>query len=336
MPHSNISIFVPHIGCPCRCSFCNQFTITEQIYVPHGDDVDKAVACAAASKRFDPQNGEIAFFGGSFTAINRDYMTELLSAAKKHIDADQVMGIRISTRPDCINDEILTLLKDYGVTSIELGAQSMRDSVLSANNRGHSSDDVYIASELIKQYGFELGLQMMTGLYLDDDDGAIYTANEFVKIAPSTVRIYPTIVLENTELAVKYKNGEYKPQTVESAVTLCARLLKIFEKAGIKVIRLGLHSIDTEKYVAGPWHPAFSELCENKIYRDTILKQLGNKGKYTVYVSDGELSKAIGQKRSNILYFADQGYDCKITVDKNLSPGCVRIEGSDQHKTEIY
>lgn len=333
MPHSNISIFVPHIGCPCNCSFCNQFLITEQLYIPHSEDVDKAVAFAVASKRYDSQNGEIAFFGGSFTSINRDYMTELLSAAKRHIDDGRAKGIRISTRPDGIDDEILSLLKDYGVTSIELGAQSMRDSVLNDNNRGHTAADVYRASELIKNYGFELGLQMMTGLYRDDDDGALFTANEFVRLAPNTVRIYPTIVLENTELAVKYKNGEYNPQTIERAVELCAELLLIFERENIKVIRLGLHSIDTDKYVAGPWHPAFSELCENKIYRNSIFRQLNKKGKYTIYVADGELSKAIGHKKSNIQYFAAQGYDCKIIIDKNLTPRRVRIEGSDQNQT---
>lgn len=329
MAHSNISVFVPHIGCPCKCSFCNQFSITEQIFIPHEKDVDNAVEIALNSKKYDPENGEIAFFGGSFTAINRDYMTELLSAAKKHIDMGHAKGIRISTRPDCIDNDVLNLLKAYGVTAIELGAQSMRDEVLKANNRGHNSDDVYNAAELIKKYDFELGLQMMTGLYMDNDEGAEFTANEFVKINPETVRVYPTIVLENTELARFYKNGEYEPQSIDAAVELCARLLLLFEKNNINVIRLGLHSIDMSKYVAGPWHPAFSELCENRIYRDIISTQLGEKVNYTVYVAEGEMSKAVGQKKSNILFFKDNGYNLKFKEDLSLSARDIRIKGSE-------
>lgn len=326
MSHSNISIFVPHIGCPCKCSFCNQFSITKQHYSPKSYDVDKAVSEALKSKRYNAKETEIAFFGGSFTAINREYMTELLSAAKKHIDNGNVSGIRISTRPDCIDNEILDILKEFGVTSIELGAQSMRDEVLDMNNRGHSASDVYNASKLIKVYGFELGLQMMTGLFGDDDEGAIFTANEFVKLGPKTVRIYPTIVLSDTFLADKYKNGEYEPQTVDEAVKLCTRLTLIFENAGINIIRLGLHTIDTNEYVAGPWHPAFSELCENEIYKNIILSKLCVKGNYTASVARGEVSKTIGQKRSNIDYFESLGYIVKIKEDENLYPRNVKIE----------
>ena len=326
MAHSNISIFVPHIGCPCKCSFCNQFLITRQHYSPKTEDVDKAVSDALKSKRHNAKETEIAFFGGSFTAIDREYMTELLSAAKRHIDNGNVSGIRISTRPDCIDSEILDILKEFGVTAIELGAQSMRDEVLVMNNRGHSASDVHSAAGLIKAYGFELGLQMMTGLYGDDDEGAIYTANEFVKLEPKTVRIYPTIVLNDTFLAEKFKKGEYTPQIVTDAVGICTRLIPIFENAGIDIIRLGLHTIDTDEYVAGPWHPAFSELCENEIYRNIILSKLSEKGKYIISVARGEISKAIGQKRSNIDYFDSLGYRVKIKEDNNIYPRIVKIE----------
>ncbi len=329
MSHSNISVFVPHIGCPCKCSFCNQFSITEQVYIPHENDVDKAVNIALASKKYDSENGEIAFFGGSFTAIDKDYMTELLGAAKKHIDLGHVKGIRISTRPDCINSKILDLLKAYGVTSIELGAQSMIDDVLNANNRGHNAESVYNASKLIKEYDFELGLQMMTGLYKDTDEGAKFTAKEFVKLKPDTVRIYPTIVLENTELERLFRLGEYKPQSVENAVELCSDLLILFEKNNIDVIRLGLHSIDISKYVAGPWHPAFSELCENKIYRDIISSHLESKGNYTVFVGKGELSKVIGQKKSNLKFFYDNGYNLAFKEDTGINARNIIIKGSE-------
>lgn len=241
LAHSNISIFVPHIGCPNKCSFCNQRYITGANKAPNSADVDKAVKAALNGKKFNPETAEIAFFGGSFTAINRSYMTDLLKAAAKYVKDKTVRGIRISTRPDAIDGEILDLLKEYGVTSVELGAQSMNDRVLKMNNRGHTSGEVARASELIKEYGFELGLQMMTGLYADNDSSAIKTAQKLIALRPATVRIYPTIVLKDTDLAALYADGIYKPQSLSEAVNLAVKLYKLFNSEGIKVIRLGLH-----------------------------------------------------------------------------------------------
>ena len=238
MKKGNISIFVPHLGCPCQCSFCNQKTITGQANQPTPQDVDKAVKTALKSKGFDY---EIAFFGGSFTAIDREYMISLLKAANKYIKSNEVKGIRISTRPDYIDKEILDILKSYGVTSIELGAQSMSDDVLLANDRGHSAESVFKSSELIKSYGFSLGLQMMTGLYKSDIQKDLYTAETFVKINPDTVRIYPTVIMKDTKLAELYLNGEYTPYSLEKSVNLCSKLIELFEKNNIKIIRLGLH-----------------------------------------------------------------------------------------------
>ena len=232
MKKGNISIFVPHLGCPCQCSFCNQKTITGQANQPTPQDVDKAVKTALKSKGFDY---EIAFFGGSFTAIDREYMISLLKAANKYIKSNEVKGIRISTRPDCIDEEILDLLKEYGVTSIELGAQSMDDEVLLANRRGHTAKDVENASELIKSYGFELGLQMMTGLYKDSEEKAIKTAEKIIALSPQTVRIYPTVVLKGTYLADLYLSGEYKPLNADESAQLCAKLVLLFEKNNIKI-----------------------------------------------------------------------------------------------------
>ena len=232
MKKGNISIFVPHLGCPCQCSFCNQKTITGQANQPTPQDVDKAVKTALKSKGFDY---EIAFFGGSFTAIDREYMISLLKAANKYIKSNEVKGIRISTRPDCIDEEILDLLKEYGVTSIELGAQSMDDEVLLANRRGHTAKDVENASELIKSYGFELGLQMMTGLYKDSEEKAIKTAEKIIALSPQTVRIYPTVVLKGTYLADLYLSGEYKPLNADESAQLCAKLVLLFEKNNIKM-----------------------------------------------------------------------------------------------------
>lgn len=316
--HANISVFVPHVGCPNMCSFCDQRHITGVKVAPGGDDVIHAVYTAKKSPNYDKNNTEIAFFGGSFTAINRNYMVSLLKAAYGFVKSGDVAGIRISTRPDAVDEEILALLRSYGVTSIELGAQSMDDDVLKKNNRGHSASDVTDASKLIKKHGFSLGLQMMTGLYGDTDEKAFETARRIIELKPETVRIYPTIVLKGTSLAALCADGYYKPQTLESAVNICAKLLTLFEENDVKVIRLGLHSIDTKAYVAGPWHPAFSELCYSKIFFDKALGILGEKGSYSLFVSPGNISKMTGQKRENIKKLETLGYHCRVFGDSEL------------------
>lgn len=317
--HSNISIFVPHIGCPNKCSFCNQRYITGSCWAPGVMDVEKAVAAAKDSKNFDSKTAEIAFFGGSFTAINRNYMTALLKAAEQFVNDGTVKGIRISTRPDAIDDEILTLLKEHKVTSIELGAQSMNDRVLRMNNRGHTAGDVERASRLIREHGFELGLQMMTGLYGDSDNSAVKTAERLIALQPDTVRIYPTIVLKDTDLAALYADNIYKPQTLDSAITLAAKLYKMFTEKGIRVIRLGLHSIEEKAYIAGPWHPAFSELCQSQIMLTEVLSRLTEKGKYNIRVAKSAVSKMTGQGRKNIIFLKSRGYYCKVSADEKLS-----------------
>lgn len=326
--HANISVFVPHIGCPHRCSFCNQNHITGENDAPTKETVDNAVNEALKNPHYDPKNTELAFFGGSFTAIPKNYRLELLNAAYKYVKNGTVCGIRISTRPDCIDEEILSELKSYGVTAIELGAQSMDDTVLKLNFRGHTARDVENASKLIKQFGIELGLQMMTGLLGDTDEISIKTAEKIAEINPDTVRIYPTVVLKNTYLAKAYEKGEYTPQSVENAASLCAKLLYIFYKYSINVIRLGLHSIDASAFVAGPWHSAFGEITKSKIYLEEIIGQLKGKtkGNYTIFVNPSEISKATGQKRSNITALQSLGYQCKIKGDNTINIYNVKIK----------
>ena len=211
MKHSNISIFVPHIGCKHQCTFCNQREITGQQYCPGADDVISAAQQAKRDLGERTKNAEIAFFGGSFTAIKRSYMTELLEAAYPFVKDGSFYGIRLSTRPDAIDREVLDILRGYGVTSIELGAQSMDDDVLKMNRRGHTAADVEKASALIKEYGFSLGLQMMTGLYGSSDEKDRETARRLARLSPETVRIYPTVVMRGTELYGLYSRGEYSP-----------------------------------------------------------------------------------------------------------------------------
>ncbi|HIS24229.1 MAG TPA: radical SAM protein [Candidatus Faeciplasma gallinarum] len=324
--HANLSIFVPHVGCPHKCSFCNQNTITGSSDIPHAADV-KAVCEQAISEGVDPKETEIAFFGGSFTAVPRAYMLELLEAAREYVKKG-FSGVRLSTRPDAITPEILGILKKYGVTSIELGAQSMCDDVLSANERGHTAKDVSDASKLIKDYGFSLGLQMMVGLYKSTPEKDIYTAKKLIELEPSEVRIYPVVVLENTKLGELYKSGEYKTYSLETGVEVCATLLDMFERENIRVIKLGLHaSCDVEHdMLGGIYHPALRELCEGIRFRrcmERLAADSGVRDRCTFLVNPRDLSKALGQHRCNIVYFKSKGIDVTVKPDAKVAKGVV-------------
>lgn len=327
---ANVAIFVPHNGCPNKCSFCDQRHITGCISQPDSSDVENVLKIAYNSLNEKSKDSEIAFFGGSFTAIDRDYMLSLLESTKKYIDSFK--GIRISTRPDAIDEEVLDILKSYKVTSIELGAQSMSDVVLNANERGHSADDVYRASSLIKSYGFSLGLQMMTGLYKSTDELDIFTAQEFIRLKPCTVRIYPTVVLRNTTLETLLLKGEYNPPDAEDASGLCAKLIPMFENAGIKIIRVGLHDSETlrNNILGGAFHPAFRELCEAQIYFENIMSQLNVSnvinGDINIFVPRSDLSKAIGQKGYNKQKLMSLGYKPKFFEDDTLANRQVLIK----------
>ena len=331
MKHINVALFVPDEGCPHRCSFCNQKTISGKTKRLELEDIDSAVETALESA--DCNKGEIAFFGGSFTAIDKDYMISLLERAKMYIDKGLFAGIRVSTRPDCINEEILDILKYYGVTSIELGCQSMDDEVLRLNNRGHSAENVVKSAKLIKYYGFEFGVQMMTGLYGDNDETVIETARKLIDLKPDTARIYPTVVLENTELERLYKAGEYKPQTVDEATDLCSELLLMFHEANIRVIRVGLHSGGNveEGFVAGAYHPASREICESRIYLKKVLAEIERqgteKGEITVTVGSSFVSMMAGQKKANSEKLREMGYNLKIKQDKNLKKYELEVGG---------
>ncbi len=330
MKHANISIFVPHEGCPNNCSFCNQKAISGQSKTSTEKDVFSAVE-TAISHNIDPKNTEIAFFGGSFTAIEREQMVSLLTAAKCLLEKYRFAGIRVSTRPDCIDKEVLSLLKNYGVTSVELGAQSMDDIVLFLNRRGHTADHVRNASKLIKDFGFSLGLQMMTGLYGSDFEKDYYTAREIIKLSPETVRIYPTVVLKNTYLGELFEKGEYLPPNAEKTAPFAAELLTEFENAGIKVIKLGLHASETveKDMIGGAYHPAFRELCEGYIFlkkMTDLLEKKDKSGNYTLYVAKKSISKAKGLNKRNEKALKNQGYCCKIKGKDFLDEFEIEVE----------
>ena len=347
--HANLSIFVPHAGCPAHCSFCDQRAITAQQAPPTPEEVTalcerflpkaadaaaqtqtaaqtQAIAHAdAAAHTQAAANTEIAFFGGSFTAIDAAYRRALLCAAQPFIKAGRCKGIRISTRPDAIDAQILQELSCFGVTAIELGAQSMDDTVLRKNARGHSAEDVRCAARLIKQGGFSLGLQMMPGLYGEENarDGAVNTLMQLLQLAPDTMRIYPAVTLRGTALARLYQEGAYTPLTLQEAVSISAQLLLLCEGANVRVIRVGLAADEglCARVVAGPYHPAFRQLCEAEIYYAAIAKKLYAEaaGRYNITVALGMRSNAAGQKNANIRRFQENGYQISITESPALT-----------------
>lgn len=328
--HANIALFVTHQGCPYRCSFCNQVTITGALTTATPEDVKNAVETAKAHGRKEAQ---LAFFGGSFTLVERDYMISLLEAARPYLAEGSLTGIRISTRPDGIDPAMLDLLASYGVDAIELGAQSMVDEVLARNHRGHTAQQIVVAATLIKERGFELGLQMMTGLYGSTPEQDLFTADQFIRLEPDTVRVYPTVVLEHTELHQLMKQGFYAPQTLEEAIPLCGELLQKFHEAGIPVIRLGLHSGGgvEEGYVAGPWHPALRELAEGYLYFNKAKELLSDYpvGAYRLWVAPSEISKMTGQKRKNIIELNSMGYAIQVAPKEGLSAYQIQVEEKD-------
>ncbi len=313
--HINVPIFVPHKGCPNDCVFCNQKKITgtteEKTLQQARNTIEETLETVGKDSFV-----EIAFFGGSFTGIEKERQKEYLSLAGEYIKSGRASGIRISTRPDYISCKILDMLKEYGVTAVELGAQSMDDRVLELNRRGHTADDTKKAVKLLKSYGFETGLQMMTGMYGSDTQTDLFTGRAVAELMPDTVRIYPTVVLDDTYLAEIYRAGEYLPPTLEETVEVCAGLFKMFEEKNIRVIRLGLQSTDTicEKgsIVAGAYHSAMGELVRSRILREDMEKKV-LMGERQIFVLEKLLSAAIGQKKENIKYFKEK-YDVDIEV----------------------
>ncbi len=289
-----IGVFIPHLGCPHLCTFCNQNTISGTALPTPPCDIAKIPPPKV------PHETELAFFGGSFTAIDKELMVDYLKAGQAYVKAHGLKGIRLSTRPDCIDEGIIKILIEHGVTTIELGAQSMDDAVLANCERGHKASDVERASQLINKTGISLVLQMMTGLKGDSPQGAILTAKKLAALRPSGVRIYPTLVLKGSELE---RDKDYAPQTLEQAIDLAAKLTVFFEKEGIDIIKMGIHaesSYDMGELVAGPYHPSFRELVHAKIYRDKALPILsGMSGDIELVCAKGRVSQVVGQKRSN-------------------------------------
>ena len=333
-----IPIFVPHLGCPNDCVFCNQKSISGQTKQVTKEDVKKIIEEHLKYIKKDSKV-EVAFFGGSFTGIEEEKQEELLSAAYEYIKQKKVESIRISTRPDYIDKKILKRLKKYKVKTIELGVQSANDYILKKAGRGHTFSDVEKASKLIRWYGFNLGHQMMVGLPESTTVDEINTAKQLIKLKPKMVRIYPVLVIKNTKLEKDYNNGKYKPLTVTQAVEVCKELVKLFTKKNIEVIRIGLQPTDTitdpenekSEVVAGPFHPAFRQLVESGMWYDVIvekIKQLNTKVKEVVVtVNPIDVNNVIGQRKDNIKNLREiYDVDLIVKADEKIKQGKSKIE----------
>ncbi|WP_051280323.1 elongator complex protein 3 [Anaerovorax odorimutans] len=327
--HAIIPIFIPHIGCPNDCVFCNQKKITAKINPPSKEDiVDIIERNLKTIINRNIETIEIAFFGGSFTGIPLDEQISYLSIAKKYKDEGFINKIHLSTRPDYIDDKILTNLKEHSVDIIELGVQSFDEDVLRLSGRGHNAQVVYSSSKLIKEYGFELGLQLMIGLPGDSYEKDIYSANEAVKIGPSIARLYPTIIIYDTALYDMYKKGSYTPLSADEAVKNTKDMYKILKNAGINVIRIGLKSTDyineNGQVTGGTYHPAFRQLVESELAKEhlenQLLKSQINNSKINFVSNSKCFSYMIGNNKSNKIYFKEKypNFSFKFKVNPNL------------------
>lgn len=334
-----IPIFVPHLGCPNDCIFCNQKSISGQKKNMTKEQAKNIIDNYLKNLNDSDALIEIAFFGGSFTAINENLQNELLELAYTYVKEGKVESIRISTRPDCIDKNILKRLKKYKVKTIELGVQSANDFVLKRANRGHTFEDVKKASKLIRWYGFRLGHQMMVGLPESTRQDEINTAKALIKLKPKMVRIYPVLVVKNTKLEKEYENGIYKALPLPQAVETCKQLVRMFSDKNIDIIRVGLQNTDeisdpsSEKseVVAGPYHPAFRQLVESGLWYDAIvekIKKLNVKVKEVQFtVNPLDVNNVIGHKKDNVLKLKEfYDVDLVLKQDSNIKQGKSKID----------
>lgn len=334
-----IPIFVPHLGCPNDCIFCNQKSISGQKKNMTKEEAKNIIDNYLKNLNDSDALIEIAFFGGSFTAINENLQNELLELAYTYVKEGKVESIRISTRPDYIDKNILKRLKKYKVKTIELGVQSANDFVLKRANRGHTFEDVKKASKLIRWYGFRLGHQMMVGLPESTRQDEINTAKALIKLKPKMVRIYPVLVVKNTKLEREYESGIYKALPLPQAVETCKQLVRMFSDKNIDIIRVGLQNTDeisdpsSEKseVVAGPYHPAFRQLVESGLWYDAIvekIKKLNVKVKEVqVTVNPLDVNNVIGHKKDNVLKLKEfYDVDLVLKQDSNIKQGKSKID----------
>lgn len=319
--HYNIPVFISHFGCPNACVFCNQKKINGRETDVSLEDLKNTIDQYLKTL---PKNSikQVAFFGGTFTGISMNLQREYLEVVKNYIDRGDVEGVRISTRPECIDDEILTQLKKNGVKTIELGVQSLDNKVLEATGRHYTYEVVKKSCDLIKSYGFELGVQLMIGLPYADFESDFLSAKKSLELNPDIARIYPTLVIKGTELEFMYKRGFYKSLTLEEAVDRTVKIYSLLELQNINVIRVGLQPAEDLTadgvIISGPFHPAFRDLVENKIYFNFLKRIYEKEKELDIEVNERNVSKIVGQKGMNKKTF-HPAFKMKINNEMNLN-----------------
>jgi histone acetyltransferase (RNA polymerase elongator complex component) len=325
MKHYIIPIFIPHYGCPHQCIFCNQQKITGMATPVTPGEVS-AIIRYHLGRITEERHIEVAYYGGSFTALPESIQYGLLRPACQALGDGRIHGIRLSTRPDCVNAAIVEKLKKCGVSTIELGAQALDDDILRLSLRGHTSQDIKLAAKMIKEAGLCCGLQLMVGLPGDNWAKLARTAYEAVQIQPDFARIYPTLVIEGTGLARLYRQHRYRPLDLEAAVSQASFLKIILERAGIVVIRVGLQASEElssiANVLAGPYHPAFGEMVDASIFRLMVTRWLEcirpSKQTVTIHHHVRDSSKLRGIANANILYWRKlyESADFKFVPDE--------------------
>jgi len=318
-------VFIPHAGCPHRCLFCAQDRIANRSAVP------EAVEVAAWLEKTLPLRGEgeVAFYGGTFSLLPVARQEQYLAEAQRLVADGRVAGIRISTRPDALGDSCLKRLKGSGVTTIEIGCQSFSAAVLMAAARGHTPADCLSAIQRCRHAGMSVGVQLMPGLPGGDAQEAVQSLRRALDLKPTFVRIYPTVVIAGTGLAELWKAGYYQPWALDQAVDVCADMLQICRFAEVPVIRLGLQHDEylEANILAGPYHPAFGQLVRSRLWR-RALGDLGSRAEHLV-INPADLSDALGHRGENREWLAQQGTVVRLSSDQHVERGFLRIFGQD-------
>ena len=302
MKHYNIPVFLPELACPFRCVYCNQFSITGKQKMPDIQVVKNTIDSYLESFKEKDRFVEVAFFGGNFTGLPEKMQDDYLKIVQPYLEKGVVNGIRCSTRPDYIDEKRVKILKNFGMKNIELGAQTTNDGILQRCGRGHTFKDIENASQIIVGEGITLGLQMMLGLPFDTFDDDMQTARDIVRLGAKETRIYPCIVVKDTELERLYKNGEYAPLSLDDAVEQSATLYEYFTENNVKVLRIGLHTSDDlngDAFVAGPYHKNFAEMVFSRLWGRKFDKIDEKSDTITIEVPENQLNHAIGYQGEN-------------------------------------
>ena len=335
MKHYNIPIFISHFGCPNSCVFCNQKKINGRETDVTMEDLRNTIEMYLETL---PKNSkkEVAFFGGTFTGISMGLQKEYLETAYEYIKKGEIDGIRLSTRPDCINYEIVEQLKKYGVTTVELGVQSLDEEVLIATERYYPVSVVEEACKILKEYGIKLGIQLMVGLPKSTFDSDYETAKKVLEMKPDMVRIYPTLVIKNTKMEQMFYQEEYSPLSLEEAIERTKKIMALLESNGINIIRVGLQPSEDLRedgvVLGGPFHPAFKELVETEIYHNFFKKIIEKEKELNIIANEKSISKLVGIKKANKLRLKE----CfNIKIDNSIEQENLIVNGKKYSRLDV-